>query len=77
MTIEEIKKSLDKGDYIKIARQVGYEDLTEGRKYVARVMAKKKIKGTRGLGKAIIEAAEKLAIQNINDSKNSKGKKPE
>jgi hypothetical protein len=63
MSIEEIKKMLDHGDYIKIARMVGYENLTDGRKYVYRVMCGK-IKGNRGLGKRIIEAAEFIAQRN-------------
>jgi len=63
MTIEELKKMFDRGDYVKIARMVGYTDLKKGRKYVYDVMSGR-IQGRIGIGKKIIEAAH--AVANIN-----------
>lgn len=39
MTIDELKKLLDRGDYIKIARIAGYTDLKKGRMYVYSVLS--------------------------------------
>lgn len=63
MTNEELKSKLDHGDYVKIARMVGYTDITDGRKYVSRVLAGK-ISGTKGLAKQIVDAAHTIATQN-------------
>ena len=68
MTIEEAKKLLDRGDYVKIARIAGYTDLTEGRKYVYKVLSGR-IKGTRGKGKEIIDAAIVIAQRNAENGK--------
>jgi len=64
MNISEIKKLLDRGDYIKIARIVGYKDLNGGRKYVYRVLSGK-ITGNKGIAKKIVEAAQVVALRNI------------
>ncbi len=63
MTIEELKSLLDTGDYVKIARIVGYPDLTNGRKYVYRVLSGR-ITGKSGKAKEIIEAAHVVAERN-------------
>jgi len=63
MTTDELKLLLDNGDYIKIARIVGYTDLTNGRKYVYRVLSGR-ITGTKGKAKVIIEVAHTLAERN-------------
>ena len=68
MTIDELKKLLDSGDYIKIARLAGYEDLTYGRKYVYRVLSGR-ITGKKGKAKKIIEAAHKIADRNAKNGK--------
>jgi len=70
MTNEELKKMLDTGDYVKIARIVGYKDLTNGRKYVYRVLSGR-ITGKTGKAKEIIDAAHEIASRN---SKNGHSK---
>lgn len=68
MTLEDAKKLLDRGDYVKIARMAGYSDLTEGRKYVYKVLSRR-IKGTRGKSKDIIEATLIIAQRNADNGK--------
>lgn len=68
MTNDELKKLLDKGDYVKIARLCGYKDLTYGRKYVYRVLSGK-ITGTKGKAKEIIDAAHTIAQRNADNGK--------
>ena len=68
MTNEELKKLLDKGDYVKIARLCGYKDLTYGRKYVYRVLSGK-LTGTKGKSKEIIDAAHVIAERNAQNGK--------
>lgn len=63
MRTDELKLLLDKGDYIKIARIVGYTNLTDGRRYVYRVMSGR-ITGKSGKAKLIIEAARVIATRN-------------
>lgn len=63
MTNNELKKLLDRGDYIKIARLVGYSNLEQGRKYVYRVLSGR-ISGKRGKAKKIIDAAHEIASRN-------------
>lgn len=68
MTIDELKKMLDRGDYVKIARIAGYKDLKKGRKYVYDVMSGR-ISGKRGIGKKIIDAAHEVAERNAKNGK--------
>jgi len=68
MTIDELKLLLDTGDYVKIARIVGYDNLTYGRTYVYRVLSGR-ITGTKGKAKAIIEAAHVVAKRNAANGK--------
>jgi hypothetical protein len=68
MTIQEIKKLLDSGDYKKIARLVGYTDERWGSQYVSEVL-NGKVTGTRGKAKAILEAAESIALRNQKEGK--------
>ena len=70
MVLEEIKKMLDRGDYVKIARIAGYTDLKKGRKYVYDVMSER-IQGKRGIGKKIIEAAHIVATLNAETGKSN------
>ncbi len=70
MTTEELKKMLDRGDYVKIARIAGYLDLKKGRKYVYDVMSGR-ISGKKGIGKKIIDAAHKIAQRNSENGKAS------
>lgn len=70
MTKDELKKLLDNGDYIKIARLVGYTDLTYGRKYVYRVLSGA-ISGNKGKGKLIMDAAHVIAQRNAQNGKTS------
>lgn len=71
MTLDELKRVLDHGDYVKIARLAGYEDLEKGRKYVYKVLAGR-IKGFSGISKKILEAAEIIAKRNIENGKTKK-----
>ncbi len=68
MTNDELKKFLDRGDYVKIARIAGYTDLTEGRKYVYRVLSGR-ISGKKGKAKEIIDAAHVIAERNAANGK--------
>jgi len=68
MVLEELKKMLDRGDYVKIARMVGYTDLKAGRTYVYDVM-RGRIQGKRGIGKKILEAAHTVANLNAETGK--------
>ncbi len=70
MTNDELKRLLDRGDYVKIARLAGYaeSDLTDGRKYVYKVMSGR-ITGNSGIGKKIIEAAHVIAARNAANGK--------
>ena len=68
MANQELKNLLDRGDYVKIARIVGYKDLTEGRKYVYKVLSGK-ITGKKGKAKEIIEAAHTIAKRNAANGK--------
>jgi len=68
MTNDELKKLLDKGDYVKIARIAGYKDLTYGRRYVYKVLSGA-ITGTKGKAKEIIEAAHTIAERNAANGK--------
>jgi hypothetical protein len=68
MTNEELKQLLDRGDYVKIARMAGYKDLTDGRRYVYKVLAGR-ISGRRGIAKKIIEAAHEMAARNAANGK--------
>jgi len=70
MTIEELKKMFDRGDYVKIARMVGYTDLKQGRKYVYDVMCGR-IQAKRGIGKNILEAAHTIADINAKTGKSA------
>jgi hypothetical protein len=70
MTNEELKKILDTGDYVKIARIVGYSDLTYGRRYVYRVISGR-ITGTKGKAKDIIDAAHIIAARNTGNGKSN------
>jgi len=63
MTTDELKLLLDTGDYVKIARIVGYSNLTYGRTYVYRVLSGR-ITGTKGMAKEIIKAAHVVAERN-------------
>ena len=71
MTNEELRKLLDTGDYVKIARMVGYEDLNYGRNYVYQVISGRR-GCKKGKGKEIIEAANVIAERNAKDGKSSK-----
>jgi hypothetical protein len=71
MTNTELKKLLDRGDYVKIARMVGYEDINYGRVYVCKVLSGR-ITGTKGKAKEIIEAALVVAEQNARGGKSVK-----
>jgi hypothetical protein len=64
MTIGEIKKLLDRGDYIKIARIAGYKNVRAGSHYVYDVMNGRR-NSNKGKGKKILEAAELIASQNF------------
>lgn len=68
MTIDELKLLLDTGDYVKIARIVGYTDLKYGRTYVYRVLSGR-ISGKKGKGKEIIDAAHVVAQRNLANGK--------
>ncbi|OFX62670.1 MAG: hypothetical protein A2066_18725 [Bacteroidetes bacterium GWB2_41_8] len=68
MTNDELKKLLDSGDYVKIARLAGYTDLTYGRKYVYRVLSGR-ITGKKGKAKEIIDAAHVIAERNAKNGK--------
>ena len=68
MENNELKKMLDSGDYVKIARIAGYTNLTDGRKYVYRVLSGR-ISGKRGIGKKIIDAAHEIAERNAKNGK--------
>lgn len=68
MTNEELKKLLDKGDYVKIARLAGYKNLTDGRRYVYKVLSGR-ISGNKGIAKKIIEAAHEIAARNAANGK--------
>ena len=70
MVLEELKKMLDHGDYVKIARMVGYTNLKKGRIYVYQVM-KGRIQGKRGIGKKILEAAHTVANLNAETGKSA------
>jgi hypothetical protein len=70
MVLEEIKKMLDRGDYVKIARMAGYTDLKAGRTYVYDVMSGR-IQGKRGIGKKILEAAHTVANLNAETGKSA------
>lgn len=70
MELSEIKRFLDRGDYVKIARLVGYENLTTGRKTVYRVLTGNYPQDSF-LARDIIKNAEKVATQNQEN-----GKKP-
>lgn len=70
MTNNELKKLLDRGDYIKIARLVGYSNLEYGRKYVYRVLSGG-VSGKKGKAKEIIEAAHEIAERNAANGKTS------
>jgi hypothetical protein len=63
MTIAEVKKYLDKGDYVKIARMSGLKPGRNSRQYVYEVL-KGNYKALRGKAKRIIENAEIIANQN-------------
>jgi hypothetical protein len=52
MTIGEIKKLLDRGDYIKIARIAGYKNVRAGSHYVYDVMNGRR-NSNKGKGKKI------------------------
>lgn len=71
MTNVELKQLLDRGDYMKIARIVGYKNLTYGCSYVWRVLDGR-ITGTRGKAKEIIDAAHVVAQRNAEDGKSEK-----
>lgn len=66
MTIQEIKNLLDRGDYVKIARMVGYTDLSYGRTYVYMVLSGRR-NAKKGIGKKIIEAALVVATRNTSN----------
>jgi hypothetical protein len=68
MTNEELKKLLDNGDYVKIARMAGYTNLTDGRRYVYKVLSGR-ITGTKGKAKDIIDAAHIIAARNAGNGK--------
>jgi len=68
MTNEEIKLLLDTGDYVKIARIVGYTNLKHGRKYVYTVLSGR-ITGKTGKAKKIIDAAHVIAARNAANGK--------
>ena len=70
MTNDELKKLLDRGDYVKIARIAGYTNLTDGRKYVYKVLSGA-ITGTKGKAKEIIAAAHTIAERNAANGKTS------
>lgn len=63
MTREEIKKWLDDGDYIKIARRCAARGRNTSRVYVCDVMNGRR-KYAKGVGKMIMEEAELIAIGN-------------
>jgi len=71
MTIDELKLLLDTGDYVKIARIVGYSNLKYGRTYVYRVLSGR-ITGTKGKAKEIIDAAHVIAARNAANGKSTK-----
>jgi hypothetical protein len=68
MIIDELRKLLDRGDYVKIARMVGYTDLTNGRRYVYKVISGR-ISGEKGKAKDIIDAANIIARSNLASGK--------
>jgi hypothetical protein len=70
MTNKELKLLLDTGDYVKIARIVGYTDLTYGRQYVYKVLSGR-ITGKRGKAKDIIDAAHIIAARNTGNGKSN------
>lgn len=70
MTIEELKKLLDRGDYIKIARIAGYTDLKKGRMYVYSVLSGRR-NSQKGIGKKILDAAHIIAARNAENGKST------
>jgi hypothetical protein len=65
MTCEEIKRELDIGDYVKIRRLVAAKGKSATRQYVYLVLTQKR-NANKGAGKLIKEAAESIALQNMN-----------
>lgn len=70
MTNEDIKRFLDRGDYIKIARLAGYENTKNGRIYVYSVLSGRSSK-TSIMAKNVLKYAKEIAIEN-----QSQGKQP-
>jgi len=68
MTLEDTKKFLDKGDYVKIARMAELSPGTRGRQYVYEVINGRR-KAIRGKAKKVIECAIVMAKQNIKNGK--------
>jgi hypothetical protein len=71
MTVAEIKKLLDHGDYLKIARLAGYTNLKSGRRYAYEVLNGRR-NANKGAGKRIFEAAQHIAEQNFVAAKSNK-----
>jgi hypothetical protein len=70
MTIDEIKKLLDNGDYVKIARLAGLEPGKNSRQYVYKILSGKyKYKSVRGKAKLVVECAEIIAKRNLDNGK--------
>ena len=70
MTIEGLKKLLDRGDYVKIARIAGYTDLKMGRMYVYSVLSGRR-NSQKGIGKKILDAAHIIAARNAENGKST------
>ena len=68
MELSEIKKYLDRGDYVKIARLAGYENLTTGRKTVYRILSGR-YPSDGPFQKMILQKAEEVADHNRNSGK--------